>query len=138
MSDANPLADSDFTRLADFRHGLRRFLHFSETAAAAEGLTPQQHQALLAIRGHAGATINVGLLAERLCLKHHTTVELVQRLEKAGLVEKRQSTDDRRSVLLELTLDGSERLDRLSRCHREELARFGPEMVELLSNFNEA
>jgi DNA-binding MarR family transcriptional regulator len=137
MSDAKPLASSDFTRLADFRHGLRKFLHFSETAATAEGLTPQQHQALLAIRGHAGPVMNVGVLAERLCLKHHTTVELVQRLEKAGLVAKRQSPDDRRAMLLELTAEGAERLDRLSRCHRDELARFGPKMMELLSIFNE-
>lgn len=138
MSDGIPLTDSDFTRLADFRHGLRKFLQFSETAAAAEGLTPQQHQALLAIRGHAGAAMNVGVLAERLCLKHHTTVELVQRLEKAGLVAKRPSPEDRRAVLLELTAEGAARLGRLSRCHRDELTRFGPEIAAMLSDFKRA
>lgn len=135
VSDSTPLADADFTRLADFRHGLRRFLHFSELAAADEGLTPLQHQALLAIRGHAQGQMNVGQLAERLILKHHTVVELVQRLEKAGLLRKQRATDDHRVVLLELTAIGTARLDRLSRGHRRELARFGPEITALLSDF---
>lgn len=138
MDAEQPLTDTDFTQLADFRHRLRRFLHFSEEAAAAEHLTPQQHQALLAIRGFAGGAMNVGVLADRLCLKPHTTVELVQRLEKAGLVRKRQSQDDRRAVLLELTEDGAQRLGRLSRCHRDELIGFSSEMLEILSNFKKS
>lgn len=134
MSDLHPLTDDDFSRLADFRYELRRFLYFSESAAAAEQLTPQQHQAMLAIRGNVAGEMNVALLAERLCLKHHTVVELVQRLEKAGLVLKQPSSRDRRAVLLALSPEGNERLDRLVRIHREELAKLGPHMIELLSN----
>lgn len=129
-----PLTDADFARLADFRHALRRFLHFSEQEAATENLTPQQHQALLAIRGRAPGTTTVGVLAERLCLKHHTTVELVQRLEKAGLLTKRPSPDDGRLLVLEATDEGTARLDRLTRSHRAQLALLGPEIMKLLSD----
>ncbi len=77
------MADIDYSRLADFRHLLRNFLNFSEKSAAAEGLAPQQHQALLAHpAGGLRVAPTVGILAERLCLKHHTAVELVQRLGK--------------------------------------------------------
>ena len=128
------MADSDYIRLADFRYVLRNFLNFSEKAAATEGLTPQQHQALLAIRGRDPGTTTVGILAERLCLKHHTTVELVQRLEKAGLVAKRPSTSDRRAIILELLPEGEARLERLSRSHRTELQQLGPELIRHLSS----
>lgn len=127
------LTDRDYARLADFRHALRRFLHFSEQAAAAESLTPQQHQALLAIRGRAAGTTTVGVLAERLCLKHHTTVELVQRLEAAGLVTKRALPEDRRVMVLELSAEGAARLERLTVSHRAELRKLSPELVALLS-----
>ncbi|MFD0893450.1 MarR family transcriptional regulator [Luteolibacter ambystomatis] len=130
------LIDSDYKRLADFRYALRRFLHFSERAAAQEGLKPQQHQALLAIRGREAGTTTVGVLAERLKLRHHTTVELVQRLEAAGLVSKRPSPEDRRAMVLELTLEGSARLERLSRVHRTELKHLGPEIVNFLSTLD--
>ena len=128
------MADFDYIRLADFRHVLRKFLNFSEKSAAAEGLAPQQHQALLAIRGREAGTTTVGILAERLCLKHHTTVELVQRLEKAGLVAKRPSPSDRRAIILELLPEGEARLDRLSRSHRTELQQLGPELIRHLSS----
>ena len=131
-----PLTDADFARLADFRHDLRRFLHFSEQEAAAENLTPQQHQALLVIRGRAPGTTTVGVLAERLCLKHHTTVELVQRLEKAGLLTKRPSPDDGRLLVLEATAEGVARLDRLTRSHRAQLGLLGPEIMNLLSDLS--
>ena len=131
-----PLTDADFARLADFRHALRRFLHFSEQEAAAENLTPQQHQALLVIRGRAPGTTTVGVLAERLCLKHHTTVELVQRLEKAGLLTKRPSPDDGRLLVLEATAEGVARLDRLTRSHRAQLGLLGPEIMNLLSDLS--
>src|SRR5262245_58201354 len=127
-----PLNDSDYARLADFRYALRRFLHFSERAAAAEGLKPQQHQALLAIRGRAAGSTTVGVLAERLKLKHHTAVELVQRLEAAGLLAKHPSPGDRRSMVLELIAEGSARLERLTLVHRRELKHLGPEIISLL------
>jgi DNA-binding MarR family transcriptional regulator len=135
MSTSTPLTNDDFVRLAKFRYALRQFLHFSEEAAAGEKLTGQQHQALLAIRGNATGETNVTYLAEHLCLKHHTTVELVQRLEKAGLLTKHPSSDDRRAVLLELTTEGESRLDRLTLSHRTELARLGPEIFKRLSSF---
>ena len=128
------MADSDYIRLADFRYVLRNFLNFSEKSAATEGLAPQQHQALLAIRGREPGTTTVGILAERLCLKHHTAVELVQRLEKAGLVAKRPSMSDRRAIILELLPEGEARLDRLSRSHRAELQQLGPELIRHLSS----
>ena len=133
---SEPLADADYAKLAEFRHALRQFLFFSEQAAAGEKLTPQQHQALLAIRGRTPGTTTVGVLAERLCLKHHTVVELVQRLESAGLVTKKSSPDDRRAVLLSLTQEGSARLERLSRAHRAELQRIGPEILERLTQLH--
>jgi DNA-binding MarR family transcriptional regulator len=129
-----PLTDADFARLADFRHALRRFLHFSEQVAAAEDLKPQQHQALLAIRGREPGTTTVGVLAERLCLKHHTTVELVQRLEKAGLLTKHSSDKDGRALVLQVSKEGEARLDRLSRSHRAELGQIGPRIMKLLSD----
>jgi len=137
MSDSpSSLSDSDYARLADFRYALRRFMHFSERAAASEGLKPQQHQVLLAIRGRAAGSTTVGVLAERLRLKHHTTVELVQRLEAAGLVTKHAAPGDRRSMVLELTPEGSARLERLSLAHRSELKHLGPEILKLLSTLD--
>lgn len=130
------LTDSDYKRLADFRYALRRFLHFSERAAAQEGLKPQQHQAMLAIRGREAGTTTVGVLAERLKLRHHTTVELVQRLEVAGLVAKHPAPEDRRAMVLELTPEGSARLERLTRVHRNELKHLGPEISTFLSTLD--
>lgn len=133
------LSDTDYAHLADFRYALRRFLEFSAKAAGAEGLTPQQHQALLVIRGSPGATASVGHLAERLCLRHNTAVELAQRLESAGLIARHPNEDDRRSVHLRLTPTGEAKLAILSQAHRRELRQIGPEMRALfqeLSNEN--
>jgi DNA-binding MarR family transcriptional regulator len=126
------LSDADYTALADFRHAIRCFLEFSENAAAAEGLTPQQHQALLVIRGTPGSMTNVGRLAERLRVKHNTAVELAQRLEAAGLVSRQSSEDDKRAVLLSLTNLGSTKLETLSLIHRRELGHLSPEILQLL------
>lgn len=136
MKKPSTLTDADYTRLAEFRYALRRFLHFSEGAAAKEDLTPQQHQALLVIRGREAGTTNVGVLAERLCLKHHTAVGLIQRLETAGLVSKQASPGDRRIMVLALTPEGAARLERLTRAHRDELEHLGPEILPLLSTFH--
>ena len=130
------LTDADYVRLADFRHALRRFLHFSEQAAAAEGLTPQQYQAMLAIRGSSAGPPNVVTLAERLCLKHNTAVELIQRLEKSGLIHKLPSPHDGRSVVLGLTEEGLELLDRLAISHTTELKHIGPEILKRLSKIS--
>lgn len=132
----SPLSDADYKRLADFRYALRRFLQFSENAAAGEMLTPRQHQALLVIRGRTARTTTVGVLAERLCLKHNTAVELVQRLASAGLVSKQASTNDRRAVLLDLTPEGRDRLERLTHANREELKHLGPQLGAFLESLS--
>lgn len=133
-----PLLDADYARLADFRYALRRFQSFSEEAAATEAITPQQHQALLMVRGRESGTTSIGILAERLCLRHHSAVELVQRLETAGLVTKDASAADRRVIVLTLTEEGLARLERLSLTHREELRRLGPELIASLSALAQA
>lgn len=139
MSDLpHALSDANYAQLADFRHALRRFLYFSEEAAAGEGLKPQQHQTLLVIRGREKGTTTIGVLAERLCIKHHTAVELVQRLEIAGLITKHPSPTDRRVMVLELTAEGSARLERLTRAHRKELKQRGPELIAALSRLEDA
>lgn len=128
------MTDSDYARLADFRFALRRFLQFSGKAAEAEGLTPVQHQALLAIRGREAGTTTIAVLAERLCLKHHTAVELAQRMEIAGLLKKFTSADDRRAVILQLTPEGARRLERLTLMHRAELRQVGPEILAIFNS----
>lgn len=117
--------------MADFRYAVRRYLEFSAQAAKSEGLTPQQHQALLVIRGSDGASANISRLAERLCLRHHTAVGLAQRLESAGLIARRPSEEDRRSVLLSLTAEGEAKLEFLTQVHRRELRQIGPRMRDL-------
>ena len=122
-------ADADYRRLLQFRTGLRRFLHWSAQETEAVGLTPAQHQLLLAIRGHddsRGPTI--GDAAGYLFLRHHSAVGLVDRAESAGLVERVEDQDDRRVVRLRLTEKGQAILVALSRVHLEELKRLAPEM----------
>lgn len=113
---------ADFEYLAEFRHQLRRFLRFSETAVQAEGLTPQQYQLLLQIKGFPGRSwATIGELAERLQAKHHGTVALVSRCVSAGLVRRETAPDDKRQVRVHLTDAGERRLMRLARVHRDEL-----------------
>jgi DNA-binding MarR family transcriptional regulator len=119
--------------LAAFRYALRQFLHFSETAAAALGLTPQQHQALLAIMGFPGRTqVTVGELADRLQIRHHSAVGLVDRLAALGLVQREPARTDRRQVYVGLTPRGTELLERLAVVHCDELQRLGPQLHALL------
>jgi len=127
------LSRSEYRSLADFRYLLRRFLEFSQQAARHSGLTPAQHQALLAIKGFPGdADPTVGELAERLCIRHHSAVELVDRLEAAELLERRHSSDDRRRVRLRLTRSAEQRLAALTAIHLEELHRLRPSLQEIL------
>lgn len=132
MAAAEELTDEDYVALAGFRHALRQFLAFSEGRAAECGLTPQQHQALLAIRGAAGAPVGVGYVADRLILKPHSATGLVDRLETLGLVTRKPSSDDRRQALLALTPKAEELLGQLSATHREEIKRLRPMLTELL------
>ncbi len=124
----------DYELLAEFRLALRQFLAFSETAARQNGLTPRQHQVLLAIKGSAGkAPVSVGDLAEYLQLHHHSAVELVDRLAKAGLVTRIQDTADRRRVWLKLAAKGEKRLSALSAIHLDELRRARPVLRRLVN-----
>ena len=127
----------DYERLAEFRYLLRRFLIFSESAAVAAGLTAQQHQALLAIKGaRRGKDLTTGALAERLGIRHNSAVGLVDRLEKKGLVRRKPGSDDRRQVLLRLTRKAERELARLSLAHRNELQRLAPTLRMLLRHFH--
>lgn len=124
--------------LATFRYELRKFIHFSETAAKAASVTPQQHQALLAIKGFPGRErITIGELAERLQLRHHSVVGLVDRLVKEKLVLRLASADDRRQVLIQVTARGEKMLEKLSMTHHEQLQRIGPEIGRLIERLNE-
>jgi DNA-binding MarR family transcriptional regulator len=128
------VALSDLRALAAFRYELRCFLAFSEQAARSAGIEPQQHQLLLALGGlPATQRPNIRTLAERLCVQHHTTVALVDKLEERGLVERERSTHDKREVLVRLTETGTDFLQGLSHQHRNHLRSVGPEMVAALS-----
>lgn len=122
--------------LAEFRFTLRKFLHFSEEAATRVGLTPQQHQLLLQIAGAPKGTVTaVGYLAERLALRHHSTVELGNRCEEAGLIMRKSDPDNRRHVVLKLTAEGNRLHRKLSADHARELNELGPQLVAALKTF---
>ena len=132
------MAQSDYVALAAFRHALLGFLHFSAEAARGEKLSPQQHQALLAVKGFAkGEALTIGELADRLYLKHHSAVGLVDRLEKRKLIKRSPSEKDRRKVLIRLTSQGEALIARLSASHRAELRRIGPELRQWLETIDQ-
>lgn len=133
------LAPTDYERLAEFRYLLRQFLIFSEQAADRTGLTAQQHQALLAIKGFGAANpLTVGDLAGRLGIKHHSAVGLVDRLLAKSLVRRQAGARDRRQVLIRLTARAERLLARLSAAHRAELERLAPLLQTLLAHFRVA
>ncbi len=128
-----PLRDAEYIALADFRHQLRRFLAFSEETARGVGLEPRHHQLLLAVRGlPPGTPPTVGAIADRLLLRHHTVVGLIDRLEQRGLVRRTRAPEDRRQVRLAITARGEEVLHGLSLAHRDELATLGPALLTAL------
>jgi DNA-binding MarR family transcriptional regulator len=127
------LGKAQYETLAEFRYLLRQFIHFSEGAAQTAGLAPQQHQALLAIKGFPGRDrITIGELAERLQLRHHSAVGLVDRLAKEKLVCRIPSAKDRRQVFVQLTNQGENVLGKLSAAHARQLRRMGPGLNRLL------
>lgn len=129
---AAKLSRRDYETLLSFRTALRRFLHWSEEQAREAGLTPAQHQLLLAVKGHGdpdGPTISEG--SAYLALRHHSAVELIDRAQRAGLVRRRLDAEDHRVVRLSLTPLGEERIRRLSQLHLEELRRLGPLLLDL-------
>jgi DNA-binding MarR family transcriptional regulator len=126
------LDDADYRRLLQFRISLRRFLHWSEEQAERAGLTPAQHQLLLAIRGHDGGQgPTIGDVAGYLLLRHHSAVGLVDRAERAGLVQRLEDAGDRRVVRLRLTPQGEGLLHQLTSLHIEEMQRLAPRIQEL-------
>jgi len=125
------ISQQDYEALAGFRHELRRFLRFSEDAAAAAGLSAQQYQALLALRA-AGGAMRVGVLAEHLLLRPHSATELVDRMEKLGVVRRDTSGEDRRQVAILITPQGAAMLASIAATHRAELRRLRPLLTGLL------
>ena len=126
-----PLAT--YRSLSEFRHQVRCFLRYSEDAARAHDIEPQQHQLLLAIKGLPRAkTPTIRELAGRLQIKHHSTVDLIDRLVKAGRVVREPGTDDRREVLVRLTPEGERILRDLSVEHQIELTKVGPKLMRAL------
>jgi DNA-binding MarR family transcriptional regulator len=128
-----PITKAHYEALAGFRYALRQFLRFSEDAAQAAGVTPQQHQAMLAIKGFPGRDdVTIGELAERLQIKHHSAVGLADRLVAEKYVRRVPDRDDRRQVRLTLTARGETVLLQLSAAHQEQLRRMGPQFDQLL------
>jgi DNA-binding MarR family transcriptional regulator len=115
---------ADFEAMAEYRYAMRRFLRFSEEAAREAGITPQQYQLMLAIKGYPGREYaNITELAERMQLDHHSTVGLIDRTEERGLVQREHDQTDRRQVNIRLTPDGELLLGQLAHVHREQLRR---------------
>lgn len=128
---------ADYQALANFRYALRQFMEFSASAAKSVGLTPQQHQAMLSVIGAPeGQAVTVGFLAERMLLKHHSTVELVDRLVELDLLTRHPDPADRRKVLLSLTPKSRRLLTKLSATHLEELRRIRPVFASLLERLD--
>jgi DNA-binding MarR family transcriptional regulator len=133
MSDGS--LQPNFKAMAELRYQIRRFLRFSENAARQAGIEPQQHQLLLALRGLPdGARPTIGVLAERMQLQHHSTVELIDRLVERGFLCRLRSTEDRRQVLVKLTREGEDFLKNLSLHHLQELQSVGPTFVKVLQS----
>jgi len=123
------ITSREYHALAEFRYQIRRFLHFSETAAKEAGIEAQQHQLMLAVRANEPQASSIGYLAERLQLRHHSVVGLVDRLEKAGLARRVRSVSDRRSAEVKLTAKGVRILRDLTLYHREELRSAIPALI---------
>jgi DNA-binding MarR family transcriptional regulator len=124
---------SDYQALAEFRHQIRRFLHFSEQAVEASGLERGQYQLMLAIKGMPdGVRPRIRELAERMQIQHHSAVELINRLESGGFVRRERTEGDRREVLLTLTAKGERVLAELALHHHEELQNAAPRLVAAL------
>ena len=133
-SSGGELTDEDYSRLLELRDGLRRFLHWSEQQAREAGITPAQHQLLLAVRGHPGGRPTLSDISAHLLLRHHSAVGLVDRAVAAGLVTRCGDDDDHRVVHVALTPRGERTLAALTAEHKEELERIGLDYRHLGSN----
>jgi DNA-binding MarR family transcriptional regulator len=126
-----PLTKTDFEALARFRFGIRRYLRASEEIVREHGLTPQQYQLLLALRGFPGRDwATVRELADLIQLRHHSVVELVNRVQKQGLVRRQAHPSDARAVCVSLTEEGEHTLGRLCAMHHDELRRMASVFVQ--------
>jgi DNA-binding MarR family transcriptional regulator len=130
------LSAANYTRLAAFRRALRRFLRFSEMAAARVGLTGRQYQAMLAIRASPTGGMTIREIAQDMLIKHNSAVELVDRLGSRNLVSRERATQDRRKVEVRLTPLGLKTLRDLASVHRQELRRVGPIISAALTEFS--
>jgi DNA-binding MarR family transcriptional regulator len=132
-NSSRDLSLAAYRSLAEFRHQIRLFLRYSEDAARASGIEPQQHQLLLAIKGlPSGKLPTVRELAGRLQLRHHTTVELINRMEDRGIATREPGIEDKREVLIRLSDEGERILHALSVEHQMELKKTGPELRDAL------
>ena len=128
------MSSAEFRALAEFRYQIRRFLYDSGRAARAAGFEPQQYLFLLALRGlPAGREATIRELAERMQLRHHSVVELVDRLERQQLLRRERSRTDRRQVIVRLTARGEKILSRLARQRIAELRSAAPALVRALT-----
>ena len=130
------LDDEDYRTLAAVRAAIRGFAHFTEKVVQAAGLTPQQHQVLVALRAAETGELAIGELAETLILQPHSVSGLADRLQALGLVERARRDDDRRVVVLRLTAKAKKLMSSLSRTHRDELRRIRPLLISLLSQLD--
>jgi len=138
MNSIDDISMAEYQALAEFRYQIRRFLRFSEQAARATGLVPQQYQLLLALKGLPnGRKATISELAERLQIKHHSTVELIDRLVERGLIRRSRDDQDQRRVIIYLTPHGEQLLKKLSLLHRKELQSTGPILVRTLKTLIE-
>ena len=132
------LTTRDYARLAAFRHALRKFLRFSEEAAAAVGLTGQHYQAMLVVRGWPeDGRVTINDLAQQLLIRHNSAVELVDRLVEEDLLRREVSTGDRRKVELRLTSRGRDVLAKLAALHRSELQKIGPVLERFFAELSQ-
>jgi DNA-binding MarR family transcriptional regulator len=129
----DPLGVGDFEALLAFRTALRRFNRWSETQAKKVGLTHAQHQLLLAIKGHPGERPTIGEIADYLLLRHHSTVELVNRVQDAGYVDRHRDEKDGRVVRVVLTEKGDAALAKLTALHIAELEQLAPLLEHVIA-----
>jgi DNA-binding MarR family transcriptional regulator len=130
------LEDEDYRTLAAVRAAIRGFAHFTEKVVQEAGLTPQQHQVLVALRGSEKGELSIGQLADTLLLRPHSVSGLADRLVALGLIERAQSERDRRIVTLRLTAKARTLMSSLSLTHRDELRRIRPLLISLLSQLD--
>jgi DNA-binding MarR family transcriptional regulator len=130
------IKDKDYRTLALVRAELRAFAHFTEKSTGGVGLTPQQHQVLLALRASEGHELTIGQIARTMLLKPHSISGMADRLQSLGLVERVPGREDRRRVTLRLTDKARDLLESLGQVHRAELRRIRPLLTALLSELD--